>query len=43
MRVPPVGDTRIRDDETVAAPTGYGTTVEPMVGKNWHCFSLVVT
>ena len=22
---------------------GYGTTVEPMVGMNWHCLSLVVT
>ena len=23
--------------------TGYGTTVEPIVGMNWHCFSGVVT
>lgn len=22
---------------------GQGTTVEPMVGMNWHCFSVVVT
>lgn len=22
---------------------GQGTTVEPMVGMNWHCLSLVVT
>ena len=22
---------------------GHGTTVEPMVGMNWHCFSVVVT
>ena len=22
---------------------GNGTTVEPMVGMNWHCFSVVVT
>lgn len=27
----------------MAAPVGYGTTVEPIVGMNWHCFSLVVT
>jgi hypothetical protein len=22
---------------------GHGTTVEPIVGMNWHCFSVVVT
>ena len=22
---------------------GQGTTVEPIVGMNWHCFSVVVT
>src|SRR3954464_3393263 len=22
---------------------GQGTTVDPMVGMNWHCFSVVVT
>jgi hypothetical protein len=21
----------------------HGTTVEPIVGMNWHCFSVVVT
>jgi hypothetical protein len=25
------------------AERSYGTTVEPMVGMNWHCFSVVVT
>lgn len=27
----------------LAASERYGTTVEPIVGMNWHCFSLVVT